>query len=116
MSLKGPIRVKNKASKRPGGTTAAVLTELFTKVVTLEGKRMSMREAMLRALQNGSIGGDMDAALDLQKLRDINGVTDNQQAVGCLLIPEDIPLEQWEKLCAEQQAPFRDANYSVKDL
>lgn len=90
-------------------STSAIVSELFSKVVTLEGRKMSMREAMLRGLQNAALGGDMDAAIELQKLRDLNNVEDHR-VVGCLVVPE-IPADEWERLVYEQQAPFRDKNH-----
>ena len=71
---------------------------------------MSVREAMLRRLQNSSLAGDMDAAAELQNLRDTNKV-DGQPVNGCLLLPDQISLEEWERLAAEQQAPFREKDY-----
>lgn len=91
------------------GSTSEILAELFSKVVTVEGRKMSMREAMLRNLQSASLGGDMDAAIELQRLRDLNNVEDGR-VIGCLLVPE-IPANEWERLAYEQQAPFREKNH-----
>jgi hypothetical protein len=104
------MAMTSRKNRRPQRPTGEILTDLISGVVTFEGRRISMRELMIRAMQNSSLNGDIDAALDLHKLREASGV-DDQQIVGCLVVPEQIPLDQWERLAAEQQAKYREKNY-----
>lgn len=94
----------------PQRSDAVVLTDLFSQVVSIDGRKMTMRQGMLLALSNQSLAGDMDAALELQKLRDEYGIKDDARQVGYLIIPE-IPEDEWERMAYEQQAPFREKNY-----
>lgn len=90
---------------------AVVLTDLLSQEVTIEGRKMTMRQGMLLALSNQSLAGDMDAAMELQKLRDECGIKDDARLVGYLVVPEPLADEEFERLAYEQQAPFREKNY-----
>jgi hypothetical protein len=101
--------MKRKAKRTAG--EAEVLKGLISKVVTVDGKKMTTREAMIRSLSNQALTGDIDAALDLQNLRDQAGVKDEPAGVGVLLLPPPMSEEEFERMAYEQQAPFREKNY-----
>lgn len=101
---------KKKAQTLPR-SDAVVLTDLLSQVVEVEGRKMTMRQGMLLALSNQSLAGNMDSALELQKLRDERGIKDDAQTVGYLVVPGPLSDEEFERLAYEQQAPFRDKNY-----
>ena len=101
--------MKRKATR--SAREAEVLKELLSKVVTVDGKKMTTREAMIRSLSNQALAGDIDAAIDLQNLRDQAGVKDEPARVGVLLLPPPMSEEEFERVAYEQQAPFREKNY-----
>jgi hypothetical protein len=88
-----------------------VLKDLLSKVIAFDGKKLTTREAMIRSLSNQALAGDIDAALDLQNLRDQAGVKDEPARVGVLLLPPPMSGEEFERMVYEQQAPFREKNY-----
>lgn len=104
------MRKKTKSPTLPR-SDGVVLTDLFSQVVTIDGRKMTMRQGMLLVLSNQSLAGDMDAALELQKLRDECGIKDDARLVGYLVVPEPIGDEEFERLAYEQQAPFRERGY-----
>lgn len=90
---------------------AVVLTDLLSQVVTIDGRKMTMRQGMLLALSNQSLASGMDAALELQNLRDECGIKGDVVQFGYLLVPEPIPDAEYKRLAYDQQAPFREKNY-----
>lgn len=84
-----------------------VLGDLLQKEVVVNGVRMSIREAYLRQLYRASLSRDMGAAMDLQKIRDAAKVSVGSKEAGYLVVPEEVSLEEWERLAFEQQAKFR---------
>ena len=97
--------------RRKSKRTAAegeVVKGLLSKVITVDGKKMTMREAMIRSLSNQALSGDIDAAIDLQKLRDQAGVRDGPARVGVLLLPPVMSEEAFERMAYEKQAKFRE--------
>lgn len=111
--MKVTTKKKNRTLPR---SDALVLTDLLSQVVTIEGRKMTMRQGMLLALSNRSLGGDMDAALELQRLRDECGIKGDVVQFGYLLVPEAIPDAEFKRLAYEQQAPFREKNYGKDSL
>lgn len=108
--------MKQRTNSKLRVTSGQVLDDLFSKVIPFDGRRMSMREAMIRACYKQSLAGDMNAALDLQKLRDACGITDDAQPVGCLVLPEPISQEEFEKRAYESQAKYREKNHGKGEL
>lgn len=100
-----------KKKPAPPRSDAVVLTDLLSKVVTIDGRKMTMRQGMLLAYSNQSLAGDMDASLELQRLRDECGIRDDAQQVGYLIVPEPLSEEEFDRLAFEQQAPYREKNY-----
>ena len=104
---------KRKSEKAPAVPT---VLDLVSATVSLDGRTMSVREAQLRVLYNQSLNKDIDAAIELQNLRDACGVDDQPERLGCLLVPEPVTEELFEKLAYEQQAQFRERNYGRPDI
>lgn len=103
--------MKKRSKAKSGDPTASLLKTLLGKTVTIDGQAISTREALIRMLYRDSLDGDINASIDLQKLRDACGLKDNAPRIGCLLLPEPEPEEEWERMAYEQQAPFREKNY-----
>jgi hypothetical protein len=87
---------------------ADLVADMLEKAIEVDGREMTVREAMLRAIYRKSLGGDISASVELQDLRDRCGVTDGSERVGCLVVPEPIDLEEFSRLAFEQQRPFRE--------
>ena len=103
------IEMKRKAKRT--SAEADVVKELLSKVIAVDGKKMTTREAMIRSLSNQALTGDIDAAIDLQNLRDQAGVKDEPARVAVLLLPPPMSEEEFERMVYEQQAPFREKDY-----
>ena len=89
----------------------AIVQSLNSETVELEGLKISKREAHLTLLYMRSIKGDISASVELQRIRERSGVNAPQEAVGCLVVPGMLDLEEFTKLAFEQQAQFRERNY-----
>jgi hypothetical protein len=103
--------MKKRPKTKSSDPTASLLKTLLGKTVTIDGQVISTREALIRMLYRDSLDGDINASIDLQKRRDDCGLKEEAPRVGCLLLPEPLSEEDWERMAAEQQAPFREKNY-----
>ena len=89
----------------------AIVRSLNSETVELEGRKISKREAHLTLLYMRSIKGEISASVELQRIRERSGANVPQEAVGCLVVPGMLELEEFTKLALEQQAQFRERNY-----
>lgn len=106
-----------KKQKVAGGDPAAdLLAGMLEKPIQVEGREMTLREAMLRALYRQSLSGDISASIELQDLRDRCGVTDGPERIGCLVVPEPVSVEEYTKRVFEQQKRFRERSDEVRDV
>ncbi len=85
----------------------AFLAEMFSMPVTIEGVEMTTREAYIRAIQARALAGDADSLVQLDRLRRACGADEIVRA-GCLVVPAALPLDEWARIAAEQQRPFRE--------
>jgi hypothetical protein len=101
---------------KPGRlSTNELLTALDQQVVKVDGLKMSALEATLRLLYKRSLRGDVSASVDLQKIRDECRV-EEPQTYGVLLVSEPMSEEDFELEAFNQQAQFREGNYSAEGL
>ena len=89
----------------------AIVQNLNSETVELDGRKINKREAHLTLLYMRSIKGDITASVELQRIRERSGANAPQEAVGCLVVPGMLDLEEFTKLAFEQQAQFRERNY-----
>lgn len=85
----------------------AFLAEMFSMPVTIDGREMTAREAYVRAIHARALAGDADSLVQLDQLRRACGADETVRA-GYLVVPAALPLDEWERLAAEQQRPFRE--------
>lgn len=85
----------------------AFLAELFGRPVTIDGQQMTTREAYIRAIYAKAVSGDIDSHVELDQMRRACGANEATPC-GYLVVPEPLPLDEWEKRAAEQQRPFRE--------
>lgn len=85
----------------------AFLAEMFARPVKIDGQQMTTREAYIRAIHAKAISGDVDSHVELDRMRRACGA-DEVASCGYLVVPEPLPLDEWEKRAAEQQRPFRE--------
>lgn len=90
---------------------ADILRNLDCETVELNGVQMTMLEAGIRLLYARSLKGDIRASFDLQRMRDRCSADTEPRPAGCLVVPEKIPDDEWERLAYEQQRPFRESDY-----
>jgi len=83
------------------------LADLFSMPVIIDGSEMTAREAYLRAIHARALAGDADSLIQLDQLRRACGADEIVRA-GYLVVPAALPLDEWERLAAEQQRPFRE--------
>lgn len=89
------------------GHPEALFAEMFSKPMTIDGQQMTAREAYIRGIHAKALSGDAESFAELDRLRRACGV-DDSAPTGYLVVPERLPLDEWEKLAAEQQRPFRE--------
>ena len=89
----------------------AIVRNLNSETVELEGCKISKREAHLTLLYMRSIKGEISASVELQRIRERSGANVPREAVGCLVVPGMLDLVDFTKLAFEQQAKFRERNY-----
>ena len=99
-----------------GGTTSPpqvseIVQSLDSETITVEGRRISMREAHLTLLYRRSLKGDILASVELQRIRARCGAETSPQKVGVLVAPEPMGLDEFAELAFKQQAQFRERNY-----
>jgi hypothetical protein len=99
--------MKKKPHQSDSAIVAKVIGDFFRTRVEFEGRVMSAREAMLLGVYNRSLNGDIDASIELQRMRD-ECIDDDTPVAGCLVLPESPPLEEFERIAYEQQAKFRE--------
>ena len=85
-----------------------ILYDLDCETVILEGREISMLEAGILLLYSRSLKGDIGASVDLQRIRDRVGAEIAPRPAGVLVVPEQIPLEQYARRAYEQQCQFRE--------
>ncbi|PKB14122.1 hypothetical protein B0I00_2751 [Novosphingobium kunmingense] len=85
----------------------AFLAEMFSMPVTIEGREMTAREAYIRGIHARALAGDADSLVQLDQLRRSCGADETVRA-GYLVVPAALSLEEWSRLAAEQQRPFRE--------
>lgn len=84
-----------------------VLAGIFAASIIVDGTEISTREAYLRSLQNAALRGDVDASIELQKIREECGANAAPTG-GYLVVPAEVTLEEFERMAYDQQAPFRE--------
>jgi hypothetical protein len=89
-------------------TPVELLRDIDAETLEFQGRRISRLEAMMRIVYARALKGDVRASEELQRARDRGQVDTPPKKVGCLVVPEPMSLDEWERLAAEQQAPFRE--------
>lgn len=87
---------------------SAILRDIEEQSVVLDGETMSKREAQLRLDYARALNGDSRASARLQRVRDRCGLDKVDAQAGCLLVPEPLSPDEFERMAYEQQAQFRD--------
>ena len=88
-----------------------ILRELDGETVSFNGEEISMLEAGIRLLYARSLNGDVQASIELEKIRDRCGADKPPKKYGCLVVPEPMSLDDFAKFAFEQQAQFRERDY-----
>lgn len=87
---------------------AAILKRIEAEMVEANGHKMTKRELAIRVLQSKSIKGDMQAWKHFEALRAEIKASQPRAGGGVLVVPADVPLEEWEASAAIQQAKYRE--------
>lgn len=104
---------KSKDAKPKDNSLAAIIDRLDNEEVEVNSQKMTKRELELRVLYGKALKGDTRASAHLEKLRAAAVVDDGKQSGGgVLLVPADVPLEEWSVAVAIQQAKYRHGNLS----
>ena len=93
----------------------AIVQNLNSETVELEGRKISKREAHLTLLYVRSIKGDISASAGLQRIRAACRADKPPEKVGYLVVPEPMSDEAFAEFAYKQQAQFREANYGKGD-
>ncbi len=87
---------------------SAIIARIESELINANGQEMTKRELAIRVLQAKALKGDTRAWQQLEALRAKTRASEPKQAGGVLLLPSEVPLEEWEASVAIQQAKFRE--------
>lgn len=103
------IKKCDKLGNAPSPRPADILRDLDAQLIVIDGTPISKREAHLRIVYARALNGDAKASRQLQRVRDACCLDNQDQRVGCLLLPEPFgSLEEFERMAYEQQCQFRE--------
>ena len=77
---------------------------------------MTRREGELRLLYAKALKGNVRASIELQAIRDRTGADKPLKPAGCLVVPPPLKLDEWERMAAQQQAPYRSKGYGIDEV
>ena len=95
-------------TRAPDNSTSAILERLDAEIIEVNGQKMTRRECELRVLLAKSMKGDAKISTILEGLRAKSRANTTNPGGGVLLLPSEVPLEEWEASAAIQQAKFRE--------
>lgn len=118
---KGEVRNPNGRRGKKSSLTSvvpdsdsAIIARIESELVNANGQEMTKRELAIRVLQAKALKGDTRAWQQLEALRAKTRASEPKQAGGVLLLPAEVPLEEWEASAAIQQAKYREQPNNYK--